>query len=686
MSFLALSFLAFSKMSPSSTGRYQSRLFNFLSQASLKLKDEGDRAFRNLKVATVWGVQILLYPVYLLVQTSQLAGKQLQQAAPEGFPQLDASNQDNQKNRSSSQTTPAADTPIQQVLIALSGGESEISNPPLAASGNEFLNFLTDTVNRVFAAWWGFKLFNNNSLARSSQPENLTLQPAFLKEKGGKLFFTPLLGEGLAESSESCALTIQLSEDVLPYTKTSISTSTQSSEVSPAEIKVQGVATLLNTRSLVLVTAENQILDILSHQQQQKLQQRISWELADYWHQLRLVQASARRSRMRLQPPVDQRNILPPVRVFWGLMAWVQRGPVAIAANVFQEITFGSTATQSPSRPATQPQESNITLHPTSFIFQLDRTVAEIEVRQQDFLANLKPGSLELEKIYQFPLQRLQTLFDKPQEQPPSPDVTDTQSLKIQALIRAAIDYFFGKGNGKLSSQETPVINSGSNREINQLKGRSWTSLFSRQPIRELAAADVADPWLTMDDLFGKTAPTKEKINNAQQTSQLSGTKTRIALPVAENTEVSVKDSIWNVVKRNLFRQNDLPQSEPATTGEIIQRKASSVTKSQKKEVVRKSKTSVARTRRLPVTSVLDATDANPNSANSVYANAIAPVTGNRFATHTPDWIEADSRPAGYVKHPLEYLLEWLDAAMVWLENLLVKIWQWANRKIKGRR
>ncbi|MBD1927513.1 hypothetical protein H6F74_14855 [Trichocoleus sp. FACHB-90] len=664
-------------MSPSSTGRYQSRLFNFLSQASLKLKDERDRAFRNLKVATVWGVQILLYPVYLLVQTSQLAGKQLQQAAPEGFPQLDASNKDNQKNRSSSQTTPAADTPIQQVLLALSGGESEISNPPLAVSGkNEFLNFLTDTVNRVSAAWWGFKLFNNNSLARSSQPENLTLQPASLKEKGGKLFFTPLLGEGLAESSESCALTIQLSEDVLPYSKTSIRTSTQSSEVSPAGIKVQGVATLLNTRSLVLVTAENQILDILSHQQQQKLQQRISWELADYWHQLRLVQASARRSRMRLQPPADQRNILPPVRVFWGLMAWVQRGPVAIAANVFQEITFGSIAVQSPSRPATQPQESNITLHPTSFIFQLDRTVAEIEVRQQDFLANLKPG-LELEKIYQFPLQRLQTLFDKPQKQPTSPDVTNTQSLKIQALIRAAIDYFFGKGDAKLSGQETPVINSGSNKEINQLKGRSWTSLFSRQPSRKLAAADVADPWLTMDDLFGKTSPKKEKINNAQQTSQLSGTKARMALPVAENTEVSVKDSIWNVVKRNLFRQNDLPQSEPATTGEIIHRKASNVT-TQKKEVVRKSKTSVARTRQLPVTSVLD--------ANSSNANAIAPVTGNRFATHTPDWIEADAQPAGYVKHPLEYLLEWLDAAMLWLENLVVKIWQWANRKTKGRR
>ncbi|MBD1832732.1 hypothetical protein H6F61_08470 [Cyanobacteria bacterium FACHB-472] len=663
-------------MAPSSTGRYQSRLFNFLSQTSLKLKDEGDRAFRNLKVATVWGVQILLYPVYLLVQTSQLAGKQLQQAAPEGFPQLDASNKDNQKNRSSSQTTPAADTPIQQVLLALSGGESEISNPPLAASGkNEFLNFLTDTVNRVSAAWWGFKLFNNNSLARSSQPENLTLQPASLKEKGGKLFFTPLLGEGLAQSSESCTLTIQLREDVLPYTKTSISTSTESSEVSPAGIKVQGVATLLNTRSLVLVTAENQILDILSHQQQQKLQQRISWELADYWHQLRLVQASARRSRMRLQPPADQKNILPPVRVFWGLMAWVQRGPVAIAANVFQEITFGSTAVQSPNRPATQSQESNITLHPTSFIFQLDRTVAEIEVRQQDFLANLKPG-LELEKIYQFPLQRLQTLFDKSQKQPTSPDVTDTQSLKIQALIRAAIDYFFGKGDAKLSGQETPVINSGFNKQINQLKGRSWTSLFSRQPSRELAAADVADPWLTMDDLFGKL-PTKEKINNAQQTSQLSGTKTRIALPVAENTEVSVKDSIWNVVKRNLFRPNDLPQSEPATTGEIIHRKASSVT-TQKKEVVRKSKTSVATNRQLPVTSVLDA-----NSAN---ANAIAPVTGNRFATHTPDWIEADAQPAGYVKHPLEYLLEWLDAAMLWLENLLVKIWQWANRKIKGRR
>ncbi|MEO8891090.1 MAG: hypothetical protein ABI417_06075, partial [Coleofasciculaceae cyanobacterium] len=46
-----------------------------------------------------------------------------------------------------------------------------------------------------------------------------------------------------------------------------------------------------------------------------------------------------------------------------------------------------------------------------------------------------------------------------------------------------------------------------------------------------------------------------------------------------------------------------------------------------------------------------------------------------------PDWIETPATPSGYVKHPLEQLLEWLDSAMLWLEELVTKIW----RSFRGR-
>jgi hypothetical protein len=46
-----------------------------------------------------------------------------------------------------------------------------------------------------------------------------------------------------------------------------------------------------------------------------------------------------------------------------------------------------------------------------------------------------------------------------------------------------------------------------------------------------------------------------------------------------------------------------------------------------------------------------------------------------------PDWIETQATPSGYVKHPLEQVLGWLDSVMLWLEELVVKIWRW----VRGR-
>jgi hypothetical protein len=44
------------------------------------------------------------------------------------------------------------------------------------------------------------------------------------------------------------------------------------------------------------------------------------------------------------------------------------------------------------------------------------------------------------------------------------------------------------------------------------------------------------------------------------------------------------------------------------------------------------------------------------------------------------DWLEAEVTSAGYVKHPLEQILELLDRFILWLEQLLAKFWKnWGN-------
>jgi hypothetical protein len=46
---------------------------------------------------------------------------------------------------------------------------------------------------------------------------------------------------------------------------------------------------------------------------------------------------------------------------------------------------------------------------------------------------------------------------------------------------------------------------------------------------------------------------------------------------------------------------------------------------------------------------------------------------------YKPDFLEADSVSVGYVKHPLELLLEWLDQTMLRLEESILQISKWLH-------
>jgi hypothetical protein len=102
-------------------------------------------------------------------------------------------------------------------------------------------------------------------------------------------------------------------------------------------LRVRGIASLLPTRQLVLVTAENYCLDVLTLEQQFRLRQRIAWELADYWLEARYHQAASRKAPFILPLPAKRPHALPPVRWFRALMGWMQMGPVAVSANLFHE-------------------------------------------------------------------------------------------------------------------------------------------------------------------------------------------------------------------------------------------------------------------------------------------------------------------------------------------------------------
>jgi hypothetical protein len=182
----------------------------------------------------------------------------------------------------------------------------------------------------------------------------------------------------------------------------------RSSDLVPANpYNIQGIASLIHTHSLVLVLEGNIIFDTLSDEQKRQIERRIVFELARYWRW---------RRKLYLQPsalalPADRETLIPPVRVFRQLMAWIQSSPVAIATNLFQESNL-------------VPQGSS----------ELDWFVPNVPLSAWN-PANLAPKPLPSKKD-----------LDKWAGQLP-------RWNDLESLIWAAIHYFFG-GSRKLATAQ----------------------------------------------------------------------------------------------------------------------------------------------------------------------------------------------------------------------------------------
>src|SRR6476469_1553125 len=123
-------------MSSASSGRYQSRLFNFFSRRSREFVDKCDRALRHAKVATVWGAQVLAYPLYAICQTTRVVGRQLQTTLETGRPALNAAQA--ATSTPSSEPLSKADAVVHNVLQAVEtlALPEAVAVPALAGSGS----------------------------------------------------------------------------------------------------------------------------------------------------------------------------------------------------------------------------------------------------------------------------------------------------------------------------------------------------------------------------------------------------------------------------------------------------------------------------------------------------------------------------------------------------------------------
>jgi hypothetical protein len=550
-------------MSSGSSGRYQSRLFNFVHQQSRRVTQQWEHTFRHLQVATTWGVGVLLYPVYLLFQSSESSGKTLHTKEPQTRLKLQPNDTDSQP-----ETFPNADSPIQNILEAVHylSSDEPASTPTETVESFNPLAFMG-----VFRLKSVDNNFTNN--ANLTQSSNIT--------------------ENQAESLNPPQLENALQKHLSV---------------------VQGIATNLINRNLVLVTADNEILDILTPQQQAKLEDRIINEVAKYWKSWRLIIAQ---KETELLPQIDR---------------------------LLVKLTNGNTA-KIPVLTGGIPKDL---LNTDRLLAFLDIAFAKLE---SNALVPVQERSQEIVQVAQTQLNIF--LYGKDKlaargEIATTADDLETHTLNLQALIEAALNYFFGVGSRKTFEPTT----SDQKLPVKRFSSRLIKALF-KSPLLE--NRDLKnDPWLTWSDLFGDTETVADK-----------------SATLSQNTNPAFGSSL----SLGRFSQNNLTVQKPKVGSGLVRRKQPT------SNLASNQKTSGK---------VASAKQIRASISHTQSESRKGEILQQQFQQSSqveaqPDWIEIKATSTGYEKHPLEQLLEWLDYVMLWLEERVVNIFQSWRQMWQGK-
>lgn len=489
-------------MSSGSSGRYQSRLFNFVNQQSRRLTQRWETTFHNLQVATKWGVAALLYPVYLLLNSTDESVKKLDTKEPPSRPSLQPHN----TVLSEALTT---DRPIVRVL--------------------ESVQYLPD-----------------EEIAATSTKSRFSHSLQLFRSK----FFT----RRITQQKISQSLTI---------TNKTLDTDTIKRNLP----MVIGVASNVVNRQLVLVSIENQILDILTAQQQAKLTERIITEIREYWQYQQLIEVK------------QQAQLLPEINRI--LAKLTGENSDTAATNVFNRLRIFNLLDVAIAQ-----------LEETAIVPAKQRSLAMMRVAQTQFYIFLS-GKEQL---------------NSRKEIVGNAEGLENQKPNISALIEAAINYFFGVPKNKL-------LESGfSQQDLPEITYHSQHEYFTD------------DPWLDWHDLYGDSG------NDSKKFMQSS----------------AIKSSLSPGISTGLANNKNRTETQ--------QKAASDLGKKQKQTSKKQA---------------LAYTSQQTASENQTEAK--------------PDWIDTTATVLGYEKHLVEYILEWLDYFILWIEQILVNIFYFLQGLLRGK-
>jgi hypothetical protein len=400
--------------------------------------------------------------------------------------------------------------------------------------------------------------------------------------------------------------------------------------LSDQETAFIGIAADLEDQALVFVTNDHQTVKITDNQTQRQIEKQIRTALANYALAKRRIKRLNRQYPPLLPNFTDKNPVLPPIRWFWNLLRWEQQGQIAIAINLFQESHLVKTPTP-PSLPLPN-------LNSQGILEVIDEKLAIFEAKFLSISPAI-PGSLSHTSNPPSDLVN----------QSPNLEKNSSYLWRLYWLIYAAIEHFWAKEKNNLEySADSPALSAKYPLSL----PNSLLITFKQRLQDWLEKQTQADPF-TIGKLIQAAI---DHFFASRQSLTFSAVSEQPWLESADILAISPQDS----EKSRLNPANSLPQSHST-------KKAFS----QEKQNKSLQKIPPAAAEITPGESP-PATQLDPRYAKEI----IQPIN--------EEWLETESTPVGYVKHPLERILEGLDAIILWVEELVIKIWRWLryNRRI----
>jgi len=387
---------------------------------------------------------------------------------------------------------------------------------------------------------------------------------------------------------------------------------------------IRGIASQLASRNLVLVTVQNQTLNVFDPQQQAALQDQIMTAIAEYWQYRRRI-------------------------------------------HQFPATTHNSQLSTPP------------------WLSSLDHTVAEVESHH---LVRVKSAAIA---FYRGIFSQSTDLAGSkhPRSEMGTQASSKTHTTRILSLIWAAIDYFFGTDD---RATVPPITTDTSRKGVSpHLKGRSIPvnpKFPAHRPTAKLPAShdsadeDLEDTWLTASDLFGSVTPETTGDRSVPTFALPANPSVDYAFPQDPGRLRQFLSKIRapkGIVQQPQTTASN-PPNPPYEGGQQSIPEISRLQNRGSEKISSPLSRGVGKIGSRAKSTKISRTSKGKQSLRKTDPSNISTwTTQNSSVQPTPDWIETPATLMGYVKHPLEQILAWLDRAMLWLEEVFLKFWQWMH-------